>query len=284
MAWSNWINVPDVSGVTAGAGDVLSGKVIVDKNGNKIVGDMPDWDGVPSHINNRRIANGRYEVAVEYGRHGCYWAKNSYEYINFNELASDIGLTSDKIVSGNTICGITGAGSNIKVISKYCDISEGTWTGAKLSDSSWVALGTSSVGSSHWDYNLGETIDISKIKFIYGTIHNPGGSWIRMSRGYEVNSSTPQYLYLPYVTAFASQDGNTLYKNNLPNYMSTGSYVGALWLKDYYSGMSSSLNQSEMMIVVTNTKISFIFNYNGHNCFSMKTTTPKFAFTIGYTP
>ena len=40
MAWSNWINVPDVSGVTAGAGDVLSGKVIVDKNGSAVTGTM----------------------------------------------------------------------------------------------------------------------------------------------------------------------------------------------------------------------------------------------------
>lgn len=95
---------------TAVAGDVLKGKTFTNSSGVNISGSMPDYSGVPTHIDNRRLANGRYEVAVEYGLHGCYWAGNSYEYMELSELASDIGLTADKIVTDESVCGIIGNG------------------------------------------------------------------------------------------------------------------------------------------------------------------------------
>lgn len=52
----------DVSGVTAGAGDVLTGKVVVDANGNSIAGTMPNNGAV----NQPLAINGIYTIPAGY--------------------------------------------------------------------------------------------------------------------------------------------------------------------------------------------------------------------------
>lgn len=128
----------DLDVITAGAGDVLSGKVIVDKDGNplpgtlalsgnasdgqvlagstyystdpkiKRTGTMPNYGKTPTQINNIRINNNRFEVAVAAGYHGEYWANNGYEFMSFDQVANAIGLTAAKLKKGEVVCGRTG--------------------------------------------------------------------------------------------------------------------------------------------------------------------------------
>ena len=89
------------------AASLLKDVTAYGKNGIKYTGSMKNHTGVPNKINNRRIANNRFEVAVDAGYHGCYWAGNSYEYMELSEVASTIGLTANKLLPGNTVCGVT---------------------------------------------------------------------------------------------------------------------------------------------------------------------------------
>ena len=91
---------------TAAAANILSGKTAY-VNGSKITGTMTNHTGTPNKIKNRRLANGRFEVAVDAGYHGCYWNGNSYEYMELSEVASTAGLTAAKLWPGNTVLGIT---------------------------------------------------------------------------------------------------------------------------------------------------------------------------------
>lgn len=77
-------------------------------NGVQGTGTMPNYGGVPSQINNIRINNNRFEVAVAKGYHGEYWAGNSYEYMSYDQIANAIGLTPAKLKKGETVCGRTG--------------------------------------------------------------------------------------------------------------------------------------------------------------------------------
>lgn len=67
-----------------------------------------DFRGVPKPINNVRISNGRFEVAVDEGYYGCYWAGNSYEYLSYEQVLNAIGLTASKIKKGETVLGRKG--------------------------------------------------------------------------------------------------------------------------------------------------------------------------------
>lgn len=52
----------DLDAITAGAGDVLAGKVIVDKGGNPLTGTMPNWGAV----NQSLAINGSYTIPAGY--------------------------------------------------------------------------------------------------------------------------------------------------------------------------------------------------------------------------
>ena len=93
----------------ATASDILSGKSAYVR-GLKISGNIPDNTGVPKAIQWCRDYNGRFEVAVDLGYYGCSWHEDSYEYLEYSQVASAIGLTAGKIIKGNTILGITGTG------------------------------------------------------------------------------------------------------------------------------------------------------------------------------
>lgn len=82
---------------------ILSGNTICG-----VAGTIPNHSGKPDHIDAVRLANGRFEVAVHRGYHGYSWNDGSYEYLTYKQVADTIGLTPSKILSGNTICGVTG--------------------------------------------------------------------------------------------------------------------------------------------------------------------------------
>lgn len=103
-----YVGVETSSLGNAATGNVLQGKTFTSSAGLAVAGTMRNWSGTPQHIDARRLQNNRFEVAVAAGYHGYSWAGNSYEYMEYSEVASTIGLTAAKIVSGNTILGIAG--------------------------------------------------------------------------------------------------------------------------------------------------------------------------------
>lgn len=92
-------------GGNAYAGAILDGFTAY-VNKDYITGTMQNWSGIPQHIDAIRLQNNRFEVAVAAGFHGYSWAGNSYEYMELSEVASTIGLTGNKLIPGNTVCGI----------------------------------------------------------------------------------------------------------------------------------------------------------------------------------
>ena len=95
-------------GATASDGNVLSGYTYW-KDGAKRTGTMANLSGTPNKIQNWRLYNNRFEVAVDSGYHGCYWAGNSYEYMELSEVAATLGLTAAKLAKGQTVCGVAGS-------------------------------------------------------------------------------------------------------------------------------------------------------------------------------
>ena len=93
----------------ASTGNVLAGNTFYTTNPkSKQTGTMKDWRGTPQHIDARRINNSRFEVAVAAGYHGYNWASNSYEYMDYSEVASTLGLTAAKLAQGQSVCGLSG--------------------------------------------------------------------------------------------------------------------------------------------------------------------------------
>lgn len=100
-------NLASQTSATATAGNILNGQTAW-VNGNKLSGAMPDYGKTPTQINNIRINNNRFEVAVAAGYHGEYWAVGGYEYMSYDQVANAIGLTAAKLKKGEVVCGRTG--------------------------------------------------------------------------------------------------------------------------------------------------------------------------------
>lgn len=167
----------DASSVTASAPDVLQGKIIVDKNGNKITGSMTDQgaknatlncggsftipkgfhngsgkvsastlagqtnatassddilSGKTAYVNGSKITGSLASCNAGWAEYAAYYNQNGTEYIHMNcfpngyynkinnlswepeiriepaKFFSGIGLSADKIVRGNRICGMDG--------------------------------------------------------------------------------------------------------------------------------------------------------------------------------
>lgn len=114
----------DVSGVTAGAGDVIAGKVIVDASGNEVTGTITDHSnqiytisagGAESQktTGGFRLNGNNLEVIPGIGYWGSWSWTKSHLKIAGSTLASTIGLTAAKIVKGNTILGIAGTAASV---------------------------------------------------------------------------------------------------------------------------------------------------------------------------
>ena len=101
------------SDANAVAGNILSGKTAY-VNGSKITGSMP------SRSANGNVAQDKawlYSNRVYFGVETGYYPSANYggmtgvseRYITYESLAKIIGLTADKLITGNTILGITGS-------------------------------------------------------------------------------------------------------------------------------------------------------------------------------
>ena len=128
------------SDANAVAGNILSGKTAY-VNGNKITGNMPIRGG------STRGTKVGYNSTNTYFTfpYGYYPAENHFSQTNSSEVympnsavASAIGLTADKLVSGQTVLGITGTGGGYKAytfnsvaatVSSSRTFKYGTWVG-----------------------------------------------------------------------------------------------------------------------------------------------------------
>lgn len=175
--------------------------------------------------------------------------------------------------------------SDVKVYRKVCDFSAGSWSGPTLSNSSWVGLVNETLGTSNWIYYYenGVVLDPSKIVFISGSIIEPT-NWIRVGRGYAQNSTTAQYQYMPYMSAYGDniQSGNGISGDIF--YESSNNTAMVSWFLDHYHAASSNAGKENgrMNIIVCSDKIYFQFCYNKRGLGAIKSASPKFEFTIGF--
>lgn len=116
-------NGADLDVVTAESGDVLNGKVIVDKDGNPLTGTLQDYsDTAKSATASLDATNSRLQMTVP--ATGKYSATSKL-YAAFSAIASLIGLTAAKLVSGNTILGIEGTATGDATLSSSAQLRKG---------------------------------------------------------------------------------------------------------------------------------------------------------------
>ena len=181
MAWTDWKNVPDNSVVTASASDVLTGKVIVDANGVKISGTMLNqtnntgtvglaWAGSTAGSadggSGWTQAGNQLRIPIPKGYYGSStYSSWSCSGLVLNDFQNKLGITASKIVRVQSICGINGTGGGVKYFNKTCEISEGTWSGVTLSNSSYVVPTSASKDSTFTYYhNLNLNISIKHVR------------------------------------------------------------------------------------------------------------------------
>lgn len=109
MASTVTSNLGDVSGVTAGAGDVITGKVIVDASGNEVTGTIKDlaYNTAPTSM---VMYDSALCLRIPTGAYRSTGSPDGNAQIKAPQasVASAIGLTAEKIVKGNTILGVAG--------------------------------------------------------------------------------------------------------------------------------------------------------------------------------
>lgn len=89
---------------TATAAQILAGKIAY-VNGSKVTGTMTDrsgWTWAVSATDNS--GNSRIDVVPQAG----YYNGSAISAVAYSTIANIIGLTGDKLLSGNTICGVDG--------------------------------------------------------------------------------------------------------------------------------------------------------------------------------
>lgn len=100
----------DLDVVSADAGDVTAGKLIVDKDGNPLTGTLPYYNS--GTYWNRDLQLGleadNFYSFFPVGRHAAFDSRGSLHRIPIARLQTAIGATSAKILSGQSIAGVAG--------------------------------------------------------------------------------------------------------------------------------------------------------------------------------
>jgi hypothetical protein len=96
----------DLDVITAGAGDVLAGKVTVDKDGNPLPGTMPNrgtgYHGVGVGLNTQGLY---YYIGPGYYSEG---SNNPWVYMTRAEVAATLGIEAWKMRGDVNVCGVQG--------------------------------------------------------------------------------------------------------------------------------------------------------------------------------
>lgn len=137
------------SDANATAGEILVGKTAY-VNGAKVTGTMPNRGNANVQTDSILLQNSNVYFNIP---NAGYYLNGSDVYAPYSSLASSIGLTSDKIVSGNTVLGVTGAGSSgkgyIKIENPYGGYLSPNYSqsGKVISSSSWTTYLRSSTAN-----------------------------------------------------------------------------------------------------------------------------------------
>lgn len=105
------VTVPAVTG-SATESDVIAGKTFGSSSGVSQEGTLPDKTGVAEYIATASLDNTNSELEMTIPATGKYNTSNKLK-ATFSTIATLIGLTSAKLVNGNTVLGISGNSNNM---------------------------------------------------------------------------------------------------------------------------------------------------------------------------
>ena len=101
-------SAPDLSGITAGSGQILAGYQSVDRNGDVVHGGLYPLNTEPFYAGSVTSFPGPEALSVDLPQTGYYVSGGLGVWVSWSDLASAIGLTADKLKTGVTVIGVTG--------------------------------------------------------------------------------------------------------------------------------------------------------------------------------
>ena len=172
-------------------------------NGQRIEGNLASLDqGTPNWCENVRIYNDRFEFAPPPGIHGCWWDGGQYCYMSYEQVRNAIGLTADKLRTGNYILGIWGTYS-------------GDYNSGRASEafSGYMNGGTKNlVAESHSATTRNATVCALSISTSYWqshsiTIWGYNGSWNQIDNFYKYNGNSENESVLAVTKTYSGYTG-----------------------------------------------------------------------------